>query len=267
MTLDEIYLSKKDQKTLSENNSLHFHNKQQKTINKNSDTSQQQKTINNRDDFCHEVLQDQQSITQNVVHISANVWPRTGPGKEMRKRASRSSMHGVEMRLLEAPHLLAGQFGLFAARPFSQFDIVGEYCGEVVPATNNKQNWEYQARLEDKDVFPLGVDAEHRGNECRAINHFENIGEEANVIMKICYVEELPRVIILCKRDLAIGEEFLLNYGDDYADAYIRTKGPPPKKKDEKNVPSVAWSEMAGEEEAAEDEVISFPRAKCMRTV
>jgi hypothetical protein len=43
------------------------------------------------------------------------------------------------MILLDPPHLLEGQFGLFAARPFSQFDIVGEHCGEVVPATNNNQ--------------------------------------------------------------------------------------------------------------------------------
>ena len=261
MTLDEVYLSKHDQKTLSEKNSLHFQNKQHETINNNSDAT-----------ICHGVLQQDQkyNITQKAVRISANVWPRTGPGKEMRKRASRSSMHGVEMRLLEPPHLLAGQFGLFAARPFSQFDIVGEYCGEVVPATNNKQqHWEYQARLEDKDVFPLGVDAEHRGNECRAINHFENIGEEPNVIMKICYVEELPRVIILCTRDLAMGEEFLLNYGDDYADAYIRTKKPPLPKKEEKSVPSVAWSEMAGQDEEADagEKVSSYPRAKCMRIV
>jgi hypothetical protein len=240
MTLDEEYLSKKDQKTLSENNSHHFQNKQHdETPNNNSSTG-----------TFDEELQDQKHITWKAARISANIWPKTGPGKEMRKRASRSSMHGVEMRLLEPPHLLAGQFGLFAARPFSQFDIVGEYCGEVVPATNNQQQrWEYQARLEDKDVFPLGVDAQYRGNECRAINHFENLDEAPNVIMKICYVEELPRVIILCKRDIAIGQEFLLNYGDDYADAFIRQKVPT-LKKDEK-VPLVPWSEMAGQEEEA----------------
>jgi hypothetical protein len=257
MTLDEGYLSKKDQKTLSENNSRHFQNKQQKTINDSTTFDEE--------------LQDQKNVTQKTVRISANVWPKTGPGKEMRKRASRSSMHGVEMRLLEPPHLLAGQFGLFAARPFSQFDIVGEYCGEVVSATNHQEHWEYQARLEDKDAFPLGVDAEYRGNECRAINHFENIGDAANVIMKICYVEELPRVIILCKRDLATGEEFLLNYGDDYADAYIRPKGLALQKKEGHHEPSVAWSEMAGQEEEDEEQLagekeLSFPRAKCMRT-
>jgi hypothetical protein len=233
MTFDE-YLSKKDQKTLSEKNSFHFQNKQQKTPN-NSIT------------FDGE-LQDQEYITQKAVRISANIWPKTGLGKEMRKRASRSSMHGVEMTLLEPPHLLAGQFGLFAARPFSQFDIVGEYCGEVRPARNNQQHWEYKARLEDKDVFPLGVDAQYRGNECRAINHFENIADAPNVIMKICYVEELPRVIVLCKRDIAIGEEFLLNYGDDYVDEYIRPKKGPPVSKDE-SVPLVAWSEMTGQDD------------------
>jgi len=41
-------------------------------------------------------------------------------------------IHGVEIRELHSPRPLAfHQSGLFAASPFQQFDILGEYCGEM----------------------------------------------------------------------------------------------------------------------------------------
>jgi hypothetical protein len=273
MTFDEEYLSKKNQKTLSENNSLHFQTQQQptKTCNNNNHNNATSTTTFEQEE---QLLLRADQSHKKAVRISANVWPKSGPGKEMRKRASRSTLYGVEMTVLEPPHLLAGQCGLFAARPFLQFDIVGEYCGDVVPATGSTtntttnsssrsttphpQHWEYQARLEDKDLYPLGVDAQFRGNECRAINHFENIAKAPNVVMKIGYVELLPRVLIICKRDIAKGEEFLLNYGDDYADAYLRgsnkEQGPLDEKEENGTSVQVAWSEMAGQEQDGDDE-------------
>jgi SET domain-containing protein len=39
--------------------------------------------------------------------------------------------------------------------------------------------------------------------------------------MKIAYVEELPRVMIVCTKDIKTGNEILLKYSDDYVEAYI----------------------------------------------
>lgn len=232
MPVDADYLSQEDQKALTAKNLLHFHNPASDAA---ISTSTSTSTAN--DD---EPLEAHLSQKSNL--INANIWPRGGKGKELRKHAVRSSIYGVEIRILDEPHILAGQTGLFAAQPFRQYDFVGEYCGEVVPSGNPQSKF-YQAELEEKKLFPLSVNGQESGSECRAINHYENIADAPSVIFSICYVEELPRIMIICKRDIAVGEEILLDYGTDYVKDHLQPKalgcqdqsGP------------VDWSEMAGE--------------------
>lgn len=157
-------------------------------------------------------------------HISSNVWPRSSYGRKLRKRTARPWMNNVEIRELHAPHLLAGQLGLFVAiEPFRQFDIIGEYCGQVFEEEDGNDNSVYATYLEDRDKkYALGVDAFREGNECRFINHYQGIANEPNVVMKTCYVDELPRVMIVCTKDIIdIGQEILLQYSDEYVKAYI----------------------------------------------
>lgn len=157
-----------------------------------------------------------------VKHITSNTWPRSSFGRKLKKKAARPWMHNVEVKELQPPHPLAGQLGLFAAVPVKQFDIVGEYCGEVF---DEDDGGEYATYLENReDKYALGVDAQREGNESRFINHYQGIASEQdgpNVVMKITYVEELPRVMIVCKRDINVGEELLLQYSDEYVQAYI----------------------------------------------
>lgn len=154
--------------------------------------------------------------------ITSNTWPRSSWGRKLRKRAARPYLQGVEIRRLPASHPLEGQLGLFAAKRFEQFDIVGEYCGEVFDETRG--GGEYATYLEHRDErYALGVNARREGNECRFINHYERIADRPNVVMKIAYVEELPRVMIVCTKAIDIGEEFLLRYSDDYVEEYIAT--------------------------------------------
>lgn len=42
-----------------------------------------------------------------------------------------------------------------------------------------------------------------------------------NVSMRTAYVDMLPKLMLVCTRDVEIGDEFLLNYGDNYSNAYI----------------------------------------------
>ncbi|KAI2499583.1 hypothetical protein MHU86_3379 [Fragilaria crotonensis] len=224
------YLSDSDQNALSGRNALHFR-------------AEPDVSVASKTDKTTETITDETPIeghrAEKPIQITSNMWPRKGTGKEMRKGAYRSSIHGVEMRQLDESHLLAGQTGLFAATCFVQCDIVGEYCGEVVPSMHGR---EYKAVLEENATFPLGVDSQRYGNECRAINHYENIAALPNVVMKTCYVDQLPRLMIVCKRDIAIGEEFLLDYGDAYVNAFLQGNqgdliG---------SSTPISWSEMAG---------------------
>lgn len=153
-------------------------------------------------------------------HITSNTWPRSSYGRKLRKRAARLWIKGVEIRTLTQPHPLAGELGLFAATPFQQFDIVGEYCGEVF---DSDDGGEYATYLESRDEskYAMGLDAAREGNECRFINHYQGIADKPNVIMKIAYVEELPRVMIVCIKNVDVGQEFLLQYSDEYVQEYI----------------------------------------------
>jgi hypothetical protein len=200
-------ISPSDQKSLLLANSRHF---QSSTREQDDQSTEQVDTTCNLEEH----------LSAKVVHITSNIWPPSGNGKRLRKKASRQFSHGVEIRTLPQDHILSGQKGLFAANPFQQFDIVGEYCGKVATTGG-----EYVAHLESyllKD--PLCVNAQTHGNELRAINHFQSIADTPNVIMKLCYVEKLPRIMIICKRDIPVGDEFLLNYGDDYVEAYLTGK-------------------------------------------
>jgi hypothetical protein len=219
-------ISPSDQKSLLVANSLHF---QSASEEQDGPTEQVDANL-------------EEHLSAKVVHITTNLWPPGGNGKRLRKKASRPFSHGVEIRTLPQGHILSGQKGLFAVNPFKQFDIVGEYCGKVL---SSGSGGEYVAYLESsllKD--PLCVDANNYGNEMRAINHFQSIADTPNVIMQLCYVEQLPRIMIICKRDIPVGDEFLLSYGDEYVKAFLTGTKTERKQSNE----AVDWDEMAGYE-------------------
>ncbi|CAM9465624.1 unnamed protein product, partial [Ectocarpus fasciculatus] len=131
----------------------------------------------------------------------------------------REGIPGIEVRDLGPGHVLAGEQGLFATKRFEQFSVVAEYCGRVVPKT---QGGHYVANLEEKEYTEsVGVDAEECGNEMRFINAYQGISDGANVKMVVAYIASYPHLIIICKKDIEIGEEFLLDYGDDYTNMYL----------------------------------------------
>lgn len=178
---------------------------------------EQQKDLNaaNRGYF-REPKDTKSSLTK---YISSNTWPRSSQGRKLKKNAALAEIQGVEIRELEDSHPLSGQLGLFAANNFQMFDIVGEYTGEVFEGDGGS---EYATYLEERTKkYALGVDATKEGNECRFINHFANIAEEPNVVMKITYVDELPRVMVVCRKDIEVGEELLFRYSEEFVEEYF----------------------------------------------
>jgi hypothetical protein len=107
----------------------------------------------------------------------------------------------------------------------------------------------YCACLEDKPFDEtLSVDAQTCGNEMRFINAFQGIGEKANVKMRTAYINTVPHILILCTEDIEIGEELLLDYGEEYTKTYMSARPEPAH-------PSVAirWRELPGRDDNDED--------------
>mmetsp|Transcript_58343 Transcript_58343/g.114658 ORF Transcript_58343/g.114658 Transcript_58343/m.114658 type:complete len:236 (+) Transcript_58343:250-957(+) len=152
--------------------------------------------------------------------MTENLWPKHGAGASMKKKAARRYMTGVEIRKLADGHPLSGEQGLFATQSFAQCDVIGEYVGVV----RNAGVGEYTACLEDGPHSEvLTLDALSSGNEARFINSCVGIGDEKpNVVMKTAYLETLPRILIIACRNIEIGEELLLDYGEAYTRAYFQ---------------------------------------------
>jgi hypothetical protein len=158
---------------------------------------------------------------KSVQFTHTNIWPKPSVvPKQMKERCRRKALYGVEVRDLPVGHVLAGQQGLFATRQFKQFDIIGEYTGEIVPPSTGGH---YVACLEDRaHEDSLGLDAERVGNECRFINSYINIEFGPNVAMKTAYVDSYPHIIIIViALTIEIGDEILLDYGNAYTNAFF----------------------------------------------
>ena len=182
--------------------------------------------------------------TDKLKYTPTNIWSRIS--KEKRESARLHDLRGLEVRDLPEGHFLHGEKGLFATIPFKMFDVIGEYCGKIV---DNTVQGHYVAVLEEKPIEEsLGIDAEHIGNEMRFINSYLNVAPEANVLMRTVYMNTLPHLVIVCKRDIEVGEEILLDYGDGYTNTYLT-----PNIRCIKRDP-VPWKELAGGSSSDEED-------------
>ena len=155
-------------------------------------------------------------VMDEFVYIRSNNWSNIPKSRRDHGGIRKTSIPGIEVRVLPKGHLLENQKGVFAKKKFSTFDIIGEYTGNIT-----FQNGRYVAAIDkDNNNNNLGIDAETHGNEMRFINHYRNIGMFANVVMRVCYIDTYPHIIIVCTRDILEGEEVLLDYGDAYIEAY-----------------------------------------------
>lgn len=158
----------------------------------------------------------------NLKFTGSNIWK--GIQRHKKDSIKRNHIDGVEVRLLPPDHVLKGEYGLFATKKFDICDVIGEYVGVVV---GNNKGGHYVATLEDKfQCDSLGIDAEKIGNEMRFINSYLNVAFFANVAMRTVYIDGMPHIVIVCTRDIDVGEEFLLDYGEAYNKAYLLPRPP-----------------------------------------
>lgn len=118
---------------------------------------------------------------------------------------------GIEVRGLPLSHFLGklGKAGVFATRKWFKYDIIGEYCGMVCPATAGDS---YVAAFDNIDAVQLITEC--CGNEMRFINSYLSISFSPNVVMKTVYVDTTPIIVIVCIDNIDIDDEILLDYGE-----------------------------------------------------
>jgi hypothetical protein len=154
------------------------------------------------------------------LEYTSEIIPNADLSEERVQKTRRYTIHGTEVRDLSTDHFLSGEQGLFATKPFKRFDILGEYTGYIV---DEGVGGSYVATLEnDYSAFnSLGVNAATCGNELRFINGYQNIEFAPNLEMKTVFIATYPHVVLVCIQDIDVGDEFLLDYGRCYVDAYM----------------------------------------------
>lgn len=185
--------------------------------------------------------------TGRLKYLTQNYWP-PAIKKDIKEAVRRHRISGVEVRDLPPGHFLhgIGQQGLFATTKFWKFDVLGEYVGKIV---GDAVNGHYVAALEDKaHSESLGIDAEIMGNEMRFINSYLNIAFYPNVTMRTSYVNTYPHIVLVCMQDIEPGEEFLLDYGEAYTQAYLIPKEKQPER------PRIDMNVLPGCGDEVEDE-------------
>ncbi len=104
--------------------------------------------------------------------------------------------------------------GLFARVPIKQGELVIEYTGQKIPT-------KLADELATKYLFELDeawtIDGSVRTNTARYINHSCRPNCEADI--------RNGRIFIFAVRNIQIGEELSMDYGDEYFDEFIRPFG------------------------------------------
>src|SRR3990167_2236094 len=104
--------------------------------------------------------------------------------------------------------------GLFSRRAFEAGDFIVEYAGERIPTP-------LADTLKTRYLFELDeewtINGESERNIARYINHSCEPNAEAET--------HNDRILISAVRPIHAGEEITIDYGDEYFDEFIRSKG------------------------------------------
>jgi hypothetical protein len=124
---------------------------------------------------------------------------------------------GIEVRTLPPSHLLAGQKGVFATKELKNYDVIGEYTGVIRNFKDINADNLYIFSLVDDIV----IDGNHRSNELKYVNSYLNIATTPNLRATHCTLDRYPKILYICTKDIAVGEELLIDYGEEYNNAHI----------------------------------------------
>ncbi|WP_028973979.1 SET domain-containing protein-lysine N-methyltransferase [Spirochaeta cellobiosiphila] len=120
-------------------------------------------------------------------------------------------------------------YGLFCEKDMRNGDLLGVYTGVVQEALAevalNKEKskfttdyaWDYPDQLEG---YPeMEINALHKGNELRFVNH----SFTPNCDVEHTLYKGVWQLLFLANQDIPKGQEFFVDYGDDYWSSKYRT--------------------------------------------
>jgi hypothetical protein len=102
-------------------------------------------------------------------------------------------------------------FGLFSAQNFKQDDYIGEFCG-VVTSKHNEISEHYDYNYFN-DKSNIAIAPRKTGNEMQFINHSYNPNCDW---LKIIGFDNKYHIIIIAVKEIKIGEQIYINYGEEY---------------------------------------------------
>ena len=137
----------------------------------------------------------------------------------VKKPKYNNSIDGVIVKTLPNTHYLAGEKGAFATKHFKKFDVIGEYTGIIKNVEDISENNLYLFYLDNKN--DLVIDGEKYSNELKYVNSYLNITKKPNVIYANVIIDGLPKVLYVCMCNIKPGEEFLIDYGDEYNNEHL----------------------------------------------
>ena len=125
-------------------------------------------------------------------------------------------------KISDKTHPLYGQYGVFAQKGFRQYDILGQYTGNLVRSDLSK---EYKGSLYTAFLCEsYDINADRSGNETRFINDYRDIQEKPNVALRTGIVNKKPVVLFICCNDISPGDEILTDYGTQYWESLRKAK-------------------------------------------
>lgn len=106
-------------------------------------------------------------------------------------------------------------YGVFANRHFAPGEYIGEYTGVVKRTRFFAQNLNefcFHYPTDNRFIHIHTIDAKHKGNETRFMNH----NNKPNCEAFICYFDTLLHVCIRTIKEVKKGEELTYHYGKDW---------------------------------------------------
>jgi SET domain-containing protein len=113
-------------------------------------------------------------------------------------------------------------YGLFADVPVSEGDLIGVFTGVLTILTTENESKDHQWKyITEPDAISgesmtLVVDAEKSGNYLRFVNHAADPNTDS---IPIAWKNRWS-FLYIAKRDIAVGEEITINYGDSFNGAW-----------------------------------------------
>lgn len=157
-----------------------------------------------------------------VFDADSSSWFPQRPKRKEKRRKSPRQRNQLEIRVIEDsnhPCYAENGRGVFATGRISKGVVLFEYSGKVRKTSRSKPDGNlFVFKLAECHNFFIDIDANETGNESRFLNDPLNVpgATKANVQFKGPPEQPLGTVQVLTLRQIEIGEELLVSYGDEY---------------------------------------------------